>query len=103
MIKKDGNKTLFFHNGTEYELSDHPYEPCMYIKKDGETVVTLHNAFTVSDLPELFSGGGTVTAIDGKTYGEEDFCRVLDAAVESGRSEMDFTFAAVLADKNGGL
>lgn len=98
MIEKDGNRTLFVNNGTEYELSDHPYEPCMYIRKDGRTVVTLHNAFTVSDLPELLSGGGTVTAIDGKTYGEDDFCKVLAAALESGRSEMDFTFAAGLAD-----
>lgn len=95
-IKRDGNNVIFAYNGENYVLGDHPYEPCTYIKKDGKIIRTLHNAFTVYDLPEFFAEGRVLTAVDGRKYDEEGFCRVLCAAVDSQRSEMDFPFAANL-------
>lgn len=99
MLKRERNRILFFHKGVTYELSDHPYEPCIYIRRDGRLVCTLHNAFTVYDLPEWFAEGKKLTAIDGKKYDEKGFCKVLADAIDSGRGEMDFTFAAGLAKK----
>jgi hypothetical protein len=96
MLKREGDRIIFVHKGVTYDLSDHPYEPCTYIRLDGKIVCTLHNAFTVYDLPEWFAEGKKLKAINGKEYDEEGFCKVLAASIESGRSEMDFPFAARL-------
>lgn len=95
-ITRKGEQVVFVHKGETYVLTDHPYEPCIYIKSEGKIVCTLHNAFTVYDLPEFFAEGRELTAIDGKVYNERMFCKVLAAALDSGRGEMDFTFAASL-------
>ena len=96
MLRREGKDVVFVYKDVKYVLGDQPYEPCTYIKKDGTIICTLHNAFTVYDLPEWFAEGKTLTAIDGKVYDEEGFCKVLAAALESGRSDMDFPFAANL-------
>lgn len=96
MLIFESNRARFAYQGVFYELSDHPYEPCLYLRKDGRIALTLHNAFDVQTLAERFQNGETVTAVSGRTYTEEAFCRVLEAALESGRGEMDFPFAASL-------
>lgn len=96
MLKRAGRKVLFAYNGVDYELTDQPYEPCIYIKRDGEIFRTLHNAFTADDLPEWFAEGKTLKAIDGRVFDQKAFCKVLAAAIDSDRTEMDFTFAADL-------
>lgn len=58
---------------------------------------TLHNGFEVYELPERFAQKETLLGIDGKRYDQETFYKVLVAAINSNRSEMDFTFAAKLA------
>lgn len=87
--------TLYYtYKGCRYRLASQPYEPCLYII-DGERIVcTLHNAFNTSELIGAFSEGKTVRAIDGRIYDERTFCRLLASAVDSGRSDMDVTFAA---------
>lgn len=96
MLTYELSRTLFAYQGISYELTDHPYEPCLYLIKDGRIVLTLHNAFTVQTLADRFQNGETVTAVNEKSYTEEAFCRVLEAALESGRTETDFPFAAAL-------
>lgn len=100
VLERRGEKLLFLYNGREYELGSQPYEPCLYIRQHGVILRTLHNAFTVDDLPGRFERGETLTGIDGKEYGREAFCRVLAAAIDSSRSEMDFPFAAGLLRKD---
>lgn len=39
-------------------------------------------------------GGQRLSAIDGTTYDEGEFCRVLAAALEHGWDNVDFTYAA---------
>lgn len=97
LLKSTENGTAFLLDGNEYGLSSHPYEPCLYIKKDGETIRTLHNAFSADGLPERLADDGTLTGADGREYDLKSFCRVLAAALASGRAEMDFTYAAVLS------
>lgn len=89
--------TVFVHGGVVYELTSHPYEPCMHVRRGGEIIHVLHNAFDAHDLPERLEGGGTLRGIDGRDYDEAAFCAVLAATLESGRYEMDFSFAAALA------
>lgn len=94
---------VFQYGNAEYTLGSHPYEPCLYIKKDGRTLRTLHNAFDAYELPERFAAGEILTGIDGRKYDSDAFCKVLAAAIDSDRSEMDFPFAAGLAETAGGL
>ena len=70
----------FIYRGTVYAVSDYPYEPC----------------FTVDILIRVFSEGGSVHDVDREStaYDEAAFSRVLAAVVDSGRPDVDFTFAA---------
>lgn len=97
ILKRGDNDVVFLFNETEYTLGSHPYEPCLYIKKDGEIIRTLHNAFDAYELPEKFARKETLSGIDGKEYDEQSFLRVLVTALACKRAEMDFTYAAVLA------
>lgn len=97
-IKNVNEKIIFSHAYGEYELRSHPYEPCLYIYKDDEMIKVLHNAFDVYELPSIFDAGETVRAIDGSDFDEEAFCKVLLAAINDKRYEMDWPFAARLVE-----
>ena len=97
LLSRQGKSVVFEYDGTTYELTGQPYEPCIYVKKDGVTVRTLHNAFTVYDLPEWFDEGHTISANGGKSLDRKAFCKVIAAAIESDRSEMDFVEAERLS------
>ena len=86
----------FIYRGTVYAVSDYPYEPCLYLKKDGRLLSVIHNSFTVDNLIRVFSEGGSVHDVDREStaYDEAAFSRVLAAVVDSGRPDVDFTFAA---------
>ena len=86
----------FIYRGTVYAVSDYPYEPCLYLKNDGRLLSVIHNSFTVDNLIRIFSEGGSVHDVDREStaYDEAAFSRVLAAVVDSGRSDVDFTFAA---------
>lgn len=99
-IENIDGKIVFSYPDGEYQLRSQPYEPCLYICKDGETIKVLHNAFDVYDLPAIFGAGETVRAIDGSDVDEDTFCKVLMAAINDKRYEMDWTFAAGLAENN---
>ena len=93
IVNKNG-LIIFSHADGEYELRSHPYEPCLYIYKDDEMIKILHNAFEVYDLPSIFNSHGTVRAIDGRDFDRDAFCKVLVAAINDERYEMNWTFAA---------
>lgn len=97
-IENIDGKIIFSHTDGEYELRSHPYEPCLYIYKDDEMIKILHNAFEVYDLPSIFDSCGTVRAIDGRDFDRDAFCKVLLAAINDRRHEMNWTFAARLAE-----
>ncbi len=95
-IEDINGKIFFSHTDGEYELRSHPYEPCLYIYKGDEMIKILHNAFEVYELPSIFEAGETVRAINGQDFDEEAFCKVLIAAINDTRYEMDWPFAAGL-------
>ena len=69
----------FIYRGTVYAVSDYPYEPCLYLKKDGRLLSVIHNSFTVDNLIRVFSEGGSVHDVDREStaYDEAAFSRVL--------------------------
>lgn len=95
-ITNKNGKIIFSHTDYEYELRSQPYEPCLYIYKDDKMIKVLRNAFDVYDLPEIFDANETVKAIDGQVFDEEAFCKVLIAAINDKRYEMDWPFASRL-------
>lgn len=96
LLKRRDQSVIFEYNGIGYELTSHPFEPCLYIKRNGVIFRTLHNAFTADELPERFAEGETLTGIDGKPVDLTLFCKILAATIDGDRSEMDFPFAARL-------
>lgn len=97
-IKNINGKIIFSYTDGEYELRSHPYEPCLYIYNDDEMIKILHNAFEVYGLPSIFDSNETVRAIDGKDFDMDAFCKVLIAAINDKRYEMNWTFAARLIE-----
>ena len=93
----------YTYKGKTYPLTSHPYEPCLYIWEKDLLVCTLHNAYNTDDLKKAFSAGKTVSTNYGKDcdkeFDEAGFCRVLAAALDCGRNDMDFFDASKLAKK----
>ena len=44
------DEVTYTYNGTEYRLSYHPYEPCLYICIGDDIIYVLNNAFTTYQL-----------------------------------------------------
>ena len=84
----------FVYHGEKYFISCHPYEPCLYLKQGDKYALTLHNAFTQEEIIKVFRVGQRLRAIDGTTYDETEFCKVLAGALDHGRVNVDFTYAA---------
>ncbi len=61
----------------------------------------MHNAYNPEQLVEAFTKGGTVKTNYAKDYDKEfnetGFCKVLSAALDSDRADMDLFYAAKLA------
>ena len=95
------DEVTYTYKGESYRLSSHPYEPCLYLWRDDVCVCTLHNAYNPEQLVRAFAAGNTVKTNYGKDfdkeYDEAGFCRVLAAALDSGRDDMDLFYAAKLA------
>ena len=95
------DEVTYTYKGETYQLSSHPYEPCLYLWKDGVCVCTLHNAYNPEDLVRAFTAGKTITTNYSKDFDKEfdetGFCRVLSAALDSGQDNMDLFYAAKLA------
>lgn len=94
-----GEELFFEYKGISYTLTSNRYEPCTYISTDDRIVCTLHNAFTTDHLADAFGSGGTVRALDWVEYDEAAFCKALCAALDSGREQLDFTYAVKLSQQ----
>ena len=64
-----------------YQLSDHPYEPCLYIKTADGTVIAIHNAFTVDELCSAAQTEGAIRMITGNEYDLQGISRLLRKAL----------------------
>ena len=100
-LNLNSDEVTYVYKGNTYRLSSHPYEPCLYVWKSDAMVCALHNAYNPDQLVKAFAAGKTVRTMFGKDYDQEidetGFCRILAAALESGRDDMDLFYAAKLA------
>ena len=75
-----------------FELSDHPYEPCLYLKDAQGIIVTVHNAFTVDELCKAAQNSGSIRMITGNTYDMQGICRLLRKAVTLPQGSADIGY-----------
>lgn len=75
--------------GEKYDLTCHPYEPCLYIKGARENITAVHNSFDPSSVLELIRDGKKFTSITGREYGAKDFCRMVESAAETVDIQID--------------
>ena len=77
-----GEQPVFATGGGTYLLSCHPYDPCTYIRSEGDGLISvIRSAFDPSYVFEAFSKGESVTSVTGKAYSPREFCELLDHAV----------------------
>ena len=99
----NSNEVTYTYKGETYHLSSHPYGPCLYLEGGNELNCTLQNAYTIEQIVKAFAAGKTIKTNYRKDYTKEfdeaGFCKVLAAALDSGRECMDFFYAAQLAKK----
>lgn len=103
LLNLSSDEVTYTYEGETYRLSSNIYEPCLFIWKADELVCTLHNAYTTEQLVKAFTAGKTIKTNYGTDYDQEfdeaGFRRVLAAALDSGRENMDLFYAAKLAKK----
>ena len=103
-LNLNSDEVTYTYKNETYQLYSHPYEPCLYLYRGDELVCALHNAYNPEQLVKAFSAGKTVKTNYGKDYDKEfdeaGFCRVLAAALNSGRDDMDLFDAAKLAKES---
>ena len=79
--KKDGIPFLTV-DGKTYNLTCHPYEPCLYITDENGSMTAVHNAFDPLSVLWVFKSGKTITSITGFEYDALDFCRMVEYAAD---------------------
>ncbi|MBQ6575164.1 MAG: hypothetical protein IJL90_03555 [Lachnospiraceae bacterium] len=95
LVRSDGDAFLCIGDNS-YKLSDHPYEPCLYIRIAHGTWVTLHNSFTVKTICETALSNGTVTTVSGHAYDMPGILRLLRKTIEISQASVDITYVEAL-------
>ena len=81
-LGQQGGTAYLDADGKHYKLTSHPYEPCLYITDENETMTAVHNAFDPFFVLESFSKGATITSITGFEYDPKTFCEMVAFAAD---------------------
>ncbi len=84
VLAKADKDLCFFQNGVCRTLGSNPYEPCLYILKDGNVTVTIHNSFEINAIEELAKHGSELTSITGNKYDLARVCELVACACNYG-------------------
>ena len=76
----------------KYLISDHPYEPCLYIKGPSAKLVTIHHAFTVDELCAIAKTNGTIKMVSGNEYDIAGVLKLINKAVSLSMDAMDISY-----------
>ena len=85
-------RTYLVDGARSFWLSDHPYEPCLYVKSSDGAMMTIHHAFTVEELRRAAKEDGSIRMITGNEYDIHGVCRLLLKALELGRDDVDIGY-----------
>ena len=85
-------RTYLLDGERSFWLSDHPYEPCLYVKTSDGAMMTVHHAFTVEELCRAAKEDSIIRMITGNEYDIRGVCRLLLKAVELSRDDVDIGY-----------
>ena len=100
LIYKDQDLVLVVDDKA-YQLSSHPYEPCLYIKFDNKIITIIHNSFDVLEIIQLAKENGVMRAITGEEYDIKRICKLLVYAVNNNIFESDIGYLEKRLAKDG--
>lgn len=82
-------KYYLFRGEQRCQLSDHPYEPCLYIKAATGACITIHNSFTLEELCRAARTNGTIWMVTGDEYDMQGICMLLRKALDLSKESVD--------------
>lgn len=68
LLEKSNGQYSLYIGERSYQLSDYPYEPCLYIKTAPGRFITIHHSFTLAELCWVAKDNGTIEMITGDEY-----------------------------------
>ncbi len=93
MIEIDDKDNVFFvENNNKYSVTCHPYEPCIYLKKDDKIVAIIHNSFTTEEIIGVSRGEYKVTAVSGKEYDLDGITNLFSCVINNSIYEADISY-----------
>ena len=75
-----------------YQLSDYPYEPCLYIKGAHGYFITIHHSFTLNELRLTARENGSIRMITGDEYDMHGVCMLLRRALSLSLRSVDIAY-----------
>jgi len=92
LIGKYEEQYYLFKGEQSCRLSDHLYEPCLYIKAGQGIFITIHHAFTLDELCRTAKANGTIKMITGDEYNMQGICMLLRKALMLSKESVDIGY-----------
>ena len=89
LLGKCEEQYYLFIGERSFRLSDHPYEPCFYIKEAPGVFITIHNSFTLEELCRVARTNGTIWMVTGDEYDMQGICMLLRKALDLSKESVD--------------
>ena len=83
---------VIIKNNNVYNISSHPYEPCLYIKISNEIIITIHNSFSVSEIINMAKENKNLQSISGCDYNIDKICDILICAIDNMILDTDLSY-----------
>ena len=92
LLQENDNTLYFIYEDKTCCLSSHPYEPCLYIHKPDETIITVHDSFETGTIYNAAINSKEISTISGHSYDLNGICRLLKFACETDEDSFDITY-----------
>ena len=89
LLGKYEEQYYLFKGGQSCRLSDHPYEPCLYIDTEEGIFITIHNSFSLDELCGAAKTNGTIRMITGDEYDMRGIFMLLRKALTLSKESVD--------------
>ena len=87
-----GGKYYLIMDEKTYRISDHIYEPYLYIECPGNKMVTIHNSFTVDEICRAVRDCRTIRMITGNEYDAAGVFRLISKAISLALENVDISY-----------
>ena len=91
LIKRK-DELFFVEDGSVYNISCHPYEPCLYLKLDNKIIAIIHNSFNTFEIEDVARKNSKIRAITGRDYDIKAICELLICAINSKKYDTDISY-----------